>query len=65
MTTEQQKAKGLSFNWHKLEAAQGFPVGYQFAGTKMEVTKQIGNAVPCGLAKALVRAVLGKEGGHE
>lgn len=43
---------------HELAAAQGFPKGYQFSGTKTEVVRQIGNAVPCGLAKALVRTVL-------
>lgn len=43
---------------HELAAAQGFPRGYQFTGTKTEVVRQIGNAVPCGLARALVAAVL-------
>lgn len=43
---------------HELAAAQGFPAGYHFTGTKTEVVKQIGNAVPCGLARALVAAVL-------
>lgn len=31
---------------------------YEFCGNKSEVTKQIGNAVPVNLAKALVKAVL-------
>lgn len=31
---------------------------YEFVGNSTEVTKQIGNAVPCNLAKALVKAVL-------
>lgn len=42
----------------ELAAAQGFPADYQFVGNKSQVTKQIGNAVPCGLARALVNAVL-------
>lgn len=42
----------------ELAAAQGFPPEYQFTGTKTEITKQIGNAVPCGLARALVSAVI-------
>lgn len=42
----------------ELALAQGFPRGYRFAGTKTEQTKQIGNAVPCGLASALVGAIL-------
>lgn len=43
---------------HELAAAQGFPPNYRFTGTKAEVCKQIGNAVPCGLARALVTAAL-------
>jgi DNA (cytosine-5)-methyltransferase 1 len=42
----------------ELAQAQGFPADYQFTGTKTEQIKQIGNAVPCGLARALVSAVL-------
>lgn len=40
----------------ELAAAQGFPSGYRFTGTKTDVVKQIGNAVPCGLSRALVTA---------
>jgi DNA (cytosine-5)-methyltransferase 1 len=43
---------------HELAAAQGFPAGYQFTGTKTDVVKQIGNAVPRRLARALVAAML-------
>ncbi|MEN6636983.1 MAG: DNA cytosine methyltransferase [Clostridiaceae bacterium] len=42
---------------HELAAAQGFPRDYKFSGNKTEIVKQIGNAVPCGLARALVAAV--------
>ncbi|HYF37006.1 MAG TPA: DNA cytosine methyltransferase [Prosthecobacter sp.] len=42
----------------ELAAAQGFPRGYQFAGNISEVTKQIGNAVPVGLAKALAKTAI-------
>lgn len=42
----------------ELGLAQGFPADYQFIGNKTQVTKQIGNAVPCGLARALVTATL-------
>lgn len=45
---------------HELAAAQGFPKGYKFAGTKTEQVKQIGNAVPRRLARAIVKAVLGQ-----
>jgi DNA (cytosine-5)-methyltransferase 1 len=43
---------------HELAAAQGFPKGYRFTGNKSDQVKQIGNAVPCGLARAIVAAVL-------
>jgi DNA (cytosine-5)-methyltransferase 1 len=43
---------------HELSAAQGFPKGYKFTGTKTQQVKQIGNAVPHHLAKALVSAAL-------
>lgn len=43
---------------HELAAAQGFPTDYQFTGNKTQVVKQIGNAVPCGLARSLVTAVM-------
>jgi DNA (cytosine-5)-methyltransferase 1 len=43
---------------NELAAAQGFPSGYDFAGTKGDKVKQIGNAVPVGLAKALALEAL-------
>jgi DNA (cytosine-5)-methyltransferase 1 len=43
---------------HELAAAQGFRKDYKFTGTKTEQVKQIGNAVPRHLARALVAAVL-------
>lgn len=43
---------------HELAAAQGFPLGYTFTGTKTNQVKQIGNAVPRRLARALVAAVV-------
>jgi site-specific DNA-cytosine methylase len=43
---------------HELAAAQGFSPDYEFTGTKEAVVRQIGNAVPPDLAKALVMAVL-------
>jgi DNA (cytosine-5)-methyltransferase 1 len=42
----------------ELAAAQGFPDEYDFAGNKTETTKQIGNAVPVNLGKALVTQLL-------
>ena len=43
---------------HELAGAQGFPRNYQFTGTKTQIVKQIGNAVPRRLARALVTAML-------
>ncbi len=45
-------------NWRELGLAQGFRADYQFTGNTEEVVKQIGNAVPRNLARALVKAVL-------
>lgn len=42
---------------HELAAAMGFE-DYEFTGTKEEVTRQIGNAVPVRTAAALVGAIL-------
>ncbi|MBL9174385.1 MAG: DNA cytosine methyltransferase, partial [Verrucomicrobiales bacterium] len=42
----------------ELARAQGFRDNYEFTGTKSDVVRQIGNAVPRNLAKALVRGVL-------
>src|SRR5699024_4531642 len=42
----------------ELAAAMGFPEGYDIVGTKTEVTKQIGNAVPVHLATALCEQLL-------
>lgn len=47
---------------HELQLAQGFPRSYKFTGNKSEVVKQIGNAVPPGLADAVVSARLRAEG---
>ena len=42
---------------HELARAQGFPRGYKFLGNKSEQTRQIGNAVPVGMAAALCAEV--------
>ncbi|HET6499035.1 MAG TPA: DNA cytosine methyltransferase [Coriobacteriia bacterium] len=44
---------------HELAAAQGFPVEHRFAGTKTDQVRQIGNAVPPGLARALTLSTVG------
>lgn len=43
---------------HELARAQGFPKDYKFQGTKSDIVKQIGNAVPVNLAKSLISALL-------
>lgn len=45
---------------HELAAAQGFPENYQFSGNKTQAIKQIGNAVPRNMARALILATLGQ-----
>lgn len=42
---------------HELAAATGFPASYVFVGNKTQKTRLIGNAVPVGMARALVRAI--------
>jgi DNA (cytosine-5)-methyltransferase 1 len=42
---------------HELAAAQGFKRDYKFAGTKTEIVKMIGNAVPRRTMRALVLAL--------
>lgn len=42
----------------ELAAATGFPSNYKFTGSKVEVVKQIGNAVPPNFAKALFDPIL-------
>ena len=47
---------------HELAAAMGFcdaETSYEFCGTKEEVTRQIGNAVPVRTASALVKVIFG------
>lgn len=43
---------------NELAAATGFPKDYKFTGTKVEVVKQIGNAVPPNFAKAMFSQIL-------
>lgn len=46
--------------WPELARAQGFLPDYKFTGNGSEITKQIGNAVPRRLARALVTAAVGQ-----
>lgn len=42
-----------------LEAAliQGFPMDYKWCGSKVQIARQIGNAVPIGLAEAIAKVI--------
>lgn len=63
-TAEQGEQYDILFrmlHWRELARAMSFSDGdsdYEFAGTKTEITKQIGNAVPVRTARALVAAAL-------
>jgi DNA (cytosine-5)-methyltransferase 1 len=53
------------FHWHnrrlrtpEMAALQGFPRDYKIEGSRRERVRQMGNAVPVPLAKAMIRAVL-------
>jgi DNA (cytosine-5)-methyltransferase 1 len=43
---------------HELARAMSFPDSYRFKGTREQIVKQIGNAVPKNLAKALAKSLL-------
>ncbi len=45
---------------HELARAMSFPKDYKFSGNREQVVKQIGNAVPVNLAKALCQTLLSK-----
>ena len=45
----------------ELAFATGFPAGYKFAGKKGDIIREIGNAVPCGLARAIVSAAVSQD----
>ena len=42
---------------YEMSLLQSFPPNYVFKGSRASVAKQIGNAVPCGLAEAIGRGV--------
>lgn len=42
----------------EMAALQGFPVAYDFAGSRRDRVKQLGNAVPPPMAKAMVSALM-------
>ncbi len=46
---------------HELAAAQGFRRDYRFVGNQSQQTKQIGNAVPRRMARALALAVISQQ----
>jgi DNA (cytosine-5)-methyltransferase 1 len=48
---------------HELAAAMSFPKSYHFVGNREQKVKQIGNAVPVGMASALCRSILSARAG--
>lgn len=44
-------------SWQEAAAIQTFPKGMEFCGNLTSIYKQIGNAVPCGLGKAVAEQV--------
>ncbi|PJK29936.1 DNA cytosine methyltransferase [Minwuia thermotolerans] len=48
---------------HELAGAMSFDADYDFAGTKTEIKRQIGNAVPTRTAEALIGAAFAEEAG--
>lgn len=57
------EARGLAVGFRMLQPAElagatGFPAEYRFAGSKAEVVRQIGNAVPVNMAEALASGML-------
>lgn len=60
LTMEQLGVTDIGFRMlsnPELSAAQGFPSDYYFAGSKADVTKQIGNSVSPPVAEAITRAL--------
>ncbi|RJQ10893.1 MAG: hypothetical protein C4551_01935 [Bacillota bacterium] len=57
MLTNVELARAMSFEDEEMR--------YEFVGTKSEITKQIGNAIPVRMAAALVQAILSEKGDCE
>lgn len=53
-----QQQGAVRVTLEELAALQGFPPGYIFTGTRSDRARQIGNAVPPPLARAIVEALL-------
>lgn len=45
-------------HWRELARAHSFPDGYQFAGSRDDIVRMIGNSVPVGISRALCSAGL-------
>ena len=50
--------KNRKLSWRELAALQTFPKSFRVSGSRMEVHRQIGNAVPSLLAETLARAMV-------
>jgi len=50
--------KNRKLSWRELAALQTFPASFRISGSRVDVHKQIGNAVPSLLAETLARAMI-------
>ena len=65
-TTVKENHGGVFLHYEKdrvmtpreLARLQSFPDSFKFSGTKSNILKQLGNAVPCGLSAAVAKSVL-------
>lgn len=65
-TTVKENHGGVFLHYEKdrvmtpreLARLQSFPDSYKFSGTKSNILKQLGNAVPCGLSAVVAKSVL-------
>lgn len=62
---EEAPARLRRLTINEAKRLQTFPDDYHFCGSKTNVYKQIGNAVPCELAKTVAIAVIGYIEGHK
>jgi DNA (cytosine-5)-methyltransferase 1 len=58
-TVVESNGKVRYFTLREAARIQTFPDNHVFAGPRMHVTRQIGNAVPCSLARAVIEPIKG------
>jgi DNA (cytosine-5)-methyltransferase 1 len=58
LKTKQNNSYIRTFTTTELALIQGFPVNYHFVGNKNSIIKQIGNAVPPNVVKAIAKSII-------